>query len=88
MCVGDDVEDEGSAGEDQDDGEQEGTPKEQADVESIISAAMAGAEESGEKLRWLELDELDITDDDLSRLNLAAKCPVIFLRSILLDCIL
>ena len=80
MCVGDDVNGGGSTDEDQDEGEEE-TPK--ADVESVISAAVAAAEERGEKLRWLELDELDISDDDLHRLNLAAKCPVIHLHSIL-----
>ena len=79
MCVRDDAEGEGSTEEDQDDGdEEEATPKEeQADVEAIVSAAVAAAEERGEKLRWLELDELDISDDDLRRLDLPTKCPVI-----------
>jgi hypothetical protein len=76
MCVGDDAEGEGST--DQDDGDEEATPKEeQADVGAIVSAAVAAAEERGEKLRWLELDELDISDDDLRRLDLPTKCPVI-----------
>lgn len=77
MCVGDDADGEGSTEEDQDDGdEEEATPKEeQVDVEAIVSAAVAAAEERGEKLRWLELDELDISDDDLRRLDLPTKCP-------------
>lgn len=78
MCVGDEVEGEGSTEEDDGEGgEQDEAPKEQADVEAMISAAVAAAEERGEKLQWLELDELDINDEELRRLNLAAKCPVI-----------
>ncbi|KAG0585973.1 hypothetical protein KC19_2G053400 [Ceratodon purpureus] len=76
MCVGDEVEGEGSVEEDDvEEGEQDGTPKEQADVEAMISAAVAAADERGEKLQWLELDELDINDEELRRLNLAVKCP-------------
>lgn len=76
MCVGDDVEDEEEIGEEEEEDEQDATLKSAADVESVISAAVAAADEKGERLQWLELDELSITDADLDGLNLAAKCPV------------
>jgi len=71
MCVGDDAEEDGEEEE-----EEDATPKSPADVESSIAEAIAAAEEKGERLQWLELDELNITDADLHGLNLAAKCPV------------
>lgn len=71
MCVGDDIEEDGEEEE-----EEDAASKSPADVELVIAAAVAAAEEKGEPLRWLELDEFDITDADLHALNLADKCPV------------
>lgn len=79
MCVGDGVEEGHDDGKEEEHATLKSPP---ADVESVISAAVAAAEEKGERLQWLELDELGITDTDLHGLNLAAKCPVIPSRSI------
>lgn len=70
MCVEDEQEPE------VEEEEEDASAKSPVDVESIIAEALAEAEEKGEQLQWLELDELNITDAVLRGLNLAAKCPV------------
>jgi tubulin--tyrosine ligase-like protein 12 len=72
MCVGEDAEEEGEEESEEDAvGEIEKT-----DFEALIIAAKTAAQERGERLQWLELDDLGMTDEDLQSLDLASKCPV------------
>lgn len=69
MCVADDV-------EEIDNVELEGT----SDIESVILHIAAETEGRGEKTYWLELDDGNVTDEVLHKLNLSAKFPVNFSR--------
>lgn len=72
MCVGVDAEEEGEEESEEDAvGEIEKT-----DFEALVIAAKTAAQEKGERLQWLELDDLGMTDEDLRSLDLASKCPV------------
>nr|XP_024379358.1 tubulin--tyrosine ligase-like protein 12 [Physcomitrium patens] len=64
MCVADDV-------EEIDNVELEGT----SDIESVILHIAAETEGRGEKTYWLELDDGNVTDEVLHKLNLSAKFP-------------
>lgn len=72
MCVGEDAEE-----EDEEEFEEDAGGKiENADFEALVIAAKTAAQERGERLQWLELDDLGMTDEDLQSLGLVSKCPV------------
>jgi len=75
MCVVDETEDHCDT-EDLENGEETSRTEERPSLEAAIETAQEKANEKGQTLQWLELDDQGITDADLQSTNLSAKCPV------------